>query len=203
MDQLWIWIALNLFVLAMLAVDLLVFHKEAHEVSLKEAAGWSIVWVALASSGANVSRSLNGRIEFDPRKSDSNLKKHGIDFVTTQPLWSDPDRLEISARSLDEPRSQFIGRIGNMVWSAFITMRRDRSRIISVRPARDEEKAAYIQDEGTLRRRARRDARCRHRPVGAHGSRQGDEAGSSGSARERGLPGRPTARDRSGGSSSK
>ena len=48
MDQLWIWIAFNLFVLAMLAVDLLVFHKEAHEVALKEAASWSIVWVALA-----------------------------------------------------------------------------------------------------------------------------------------------------------
>ena len=48
MDQLWIWIAFNLFVLAMLAVDLLVFHREAHEVSLKEAASWSIVWVAVA-----------------------------------------------------------------------------------------------------------------------------------------------------------
>jgi tellurite resistance protein TerC len=47
-DQLWIWIAFNLFVLAMLAVDLLVFHKEAHEVRLKEAAAWSILWVGLA-----------------------------------------------------------------------------------------------------------------------------------------------------------
>ncbi len=48
MDQLWIWVAFNLFVLAMLAVDLLVFHKDAHEVSLQEAAGWSVVWIALA-----------------------------------------------------------------------------------------------------------------------------------------------------------
>ena len=48
MDQLWIWIAFNLFVLVMLAVDLLVFHKEAHEVRLKEAAAWSILWVGLA-----------------------------------------------------------------------------------------------------------------------------------------------------------
>ena len=84
--------------------------------------------------------------EFDSRKSDANLKKHGIDFVTAQALWSDPDRLEITARSLDEPRIQVIGRIGNLVWSAFITMRRDRMRIISVRRARDEEKAAYLQD---------------------------------------------------------
>ena len=48
MDQLWIWVGFNVFVLAMLAVDLFVFHKDAHEVSLKEAAGWSIVWIALA-----------------------------------------------------------------------------------------------------------------------------------------------------------
>jgi tellurite resistance protein TerC len=38
----------NGFVLAMLAVDLFVFHREAHEVRTKEAATWSAVWVALA-----------------------------------------------------------------------------------------------------------------------------------------------------------
>jgi uncharacterized DUF497 family protein len=84
--------------------------------------------------------------EFDPAKSEANLKKHGIDFVNAQALWSDLDRLEIPARSLDEPRTQVIGRIGDLVWSAFITPRGDRIRIISVRRARDEEKAAYFQD---------------------------------------------------------
>ncbi len=48
MEQLWPWIGFNLFVLAMLSLDLLVLHKEAHEVSLKEAAGWSIFWICLA-----------------------------------------------------------------------------------------------------------------------------------------------------------
>jgi tellurite resistance protein TerC len=47
-DQLWLWIAFNVFVVAMLAVDLLIFHKEAHEVRVREAATWSLVWVALA-----------------------------------------------------------------------------------------------------------------------------------------------------------
>jgi len=47
-DQIWVWIAFNLFVLAMLAIDLLVFHKEAQEVRLKEAAIWSTFWVLLA-----------------------------------------------------------------------------------------------------------------------------------------------------------
>jgi uncharacterized DUF497 family protein len=84
--------------------------------------------------------------EFDPAKSAANLKKHGIDFLEAQVLWSDPDRLEIPARSSDEPRIQVIGRIRELVWSAFITRRGDRIRIISVRRARDEEKAAYLQD---------------------------------------------------------
>ncbi len=48
MDQIWVWVGFNVFVLAMLAVDLLVFHRHAHEVRLREAAAWSLVWVALA-----------------------------------------------------------------------------------------------------------------------------------------------------------
>jgi tellurite resistance protein TerC len=48
MEQLWLWIGFNAFVLAMLAVDLLVFHKEAHEVGAREAAAWSLVWIILA-----------------------------------------------------------------------------------------------------------------------------------------------------------
>ncbi len=43
-----VWVAFNLFVLAMLAVDLLVFHRHAHEVRAGEAAAWSAVWVVLA-----------------------------------------------------------------------------------------------------------------------------------------------------------
>jgi len=83
--------------------------------------------------------------DFDPVKSRANLEKHGIDFTAAQAPWSDPDRIEIPARSRDEPRTQVIGGIGDLVWSAFITMRGDRVRIISVRRARDEEKAAYLQ----------------------------------------------------------
>jgi tellurite resistance protein TerC len=48
MEQPWLWIGFNAFVLAMLAVDLFVFHKDAHEVPLREAAAWSVVWIALA-----------------------------------------------------------------------------------------------------------------------------------------------------------
>ena len=43
-----VWVGFNVFVLAMLAVDLLVFHRHAHEVRAREAAAWSAVWIALA-----------------------------------------------------------------------------------------------------------------------------------------------------------
>lgn len=41
------WIAFNLLILGMLALDLGLFHRRAHEVSLREAAAWSALWVAL------------------------------------------------------------------------------------------------------------------------------------------------------------
>jgi tellurite resistance protein TerC len=46
--MLWLWVGFNLFVLLMLALDLGVFHRNAHEVSIREAATWSVVWIGLA-----------------------------------------------------------------------------------------------------------------------------------------------------------
>lgn len=81
--------------------------------------------------------------EFDERKSATNLEKHGINFVDAQLLWLDPDMLEIPARTDDEPRSLVIGRIDLMHWSAVITYRATKVRIISVRRSRSEEVLLY------------------------------------------------------------
>ena len=43
------WIGFNVFVLAMLALDLGVFHRKAHTVKFKEAAIWSVFWITLAA----------------------------------------------------------------------------------------------------------------------------------------------------------
>jgi tellurite resistance protein TerC len=48
MERPLLWIFFNLFVLAMLAVDLGIFHRHAHKVTLREALAWSLVWVFLA-----------------------------------------------------------------------------------------------------------------------------------------------------------
>ena len=42
------WIGFNVFVLLMLALDLGVFNRKAHVVSVKEALTWTGVWVSLA-----------------------------------------------------------------------------------------------------------------------------------------------------------
>jgi tellurite resistance protein TerC len=44
---LWAWAAFLAFVIAMLALDVLVLHRRAHEVSLREAGIWSAVWVII------------------------------------------------------------------------------------------------------------------------------------------------------------
>jgi uncharacterized DUF497 family protein len=81
--------------------------------------------------------------EFDLQKSDSNQQKHGINFSTAQLLWSDPDRIQIPAQNVDEPRFMVIGMIQQKHWSAIITYRDEEIRIISVRRSRDEEIEIY------------------------------------------------------------
>ncbi|HET7755582.1 MAG TPA: hypothetical protein VFK85_16880, partial [Anaeromyxobacteraceae bacterium] len=44
----WLWAGFIAFVIAMLALDLGVFHRRDHAIGTREALGWSIVWIALA-----------------------------------------------------------------------------------------------------------------------------------------------------------
>ncbi len=81
--------------------------------------------------------------EFDPEKSETNKKKHGIDFYEAQALWDDPDAIEIPVRTSDEPRFLAIGKIPGKRWSGFITYRSGKIRIISVRRSRREEVDIY------------------------------------------------------------
>lgn len=81
--------------------------------------------------------------EYDPFKSQSNKLKHGIDFDEAQLLWSDVERLEIQATSTTEPRFMVIGQWQQDHWSAIVTHRNQKIRIISVRRSRDNEVVLY------------------------------------------------------------
>ena len=85
--------------------------------------------------------------EFDEVKSAGNKAKDGIDFQAAQALWDDVDRIEIPARAEDEPRFLVIGKIGQHLWSAIVTPRGQRIRIISVRAARRKEIEIYESED--------------------------------------------------------
>ena len=77
--------------------------------------------------------------EFDPRKSRSNLKKHGIDF-------------DEATEFKGERRLLGMGRLSGEYWSVIYTRRGDRVRIISVRRSTPRERSFYdkaVNDGGT------------------------------------------------------
>ena len=81
--------------------------------------------------------------EFDESKSRANKSKHGIDFIEAQDLWMDEAYVEIPARTEDEPRFLVVGVISGKHYSAVITYRDERVRLISVRRSRIEEVEIY------------------------------------------------------------
>ena len=81
--------------------------------------------------------------EYDETKSRANLEKHDIDFLSAQALWNDPDALEVQASSVDESRFLVVGLIEGKHWSAVITYRKNKIRLISVRRSRKKEVLLY------------------------------------------------------------
>jgi len=81
--------------------------------------------------------------EYDENKSQSNLGKHGINFIEAQKLWDDPNLLEIPVKTQDEQRFMVVAKINNKNWSGVITYRDQNIRIISVRRSRKEEVDLY------------------------------------------------------------
>jgi uncharacterized protein len=81
--------------------------------------------------------------EYDDDKSCSNKDKHGIDFVEAQGLWDDVNRIEIPARVQNEARFLIIAQWLGRHWSAVITYRKNKIRIISVRRSTPKEIRIY------------------------------------------------------------
>jgi tellurite resistance protein TerC len=85
-----LYLGFTVFVLLLLALDLGVFHRTAHAVSMKEAAAWSVVWVALALlfnaalyAYARTSFAANERLlalpGFDPEAA---ARQVGLEYLT-------------------------------------------------------------------------------------------------------------------------
>ncbi len=67
--------------------------------------------------------------EFDPKKSNTNKEKHGIDFYEAQALWNDPDLIEIPVKTSDEPRFLVVGNISGKysVRRYYLSVRKDKN----------------------------------------------------------------------------
>jgi uncharacterized protein len=83
--------------------------------------------------------------EFDPEKSARTKAdpNRGIDFAEARQLWNDPDRLEIPLPFSAEPRRAIVGRIRLKLWTAIVTDRHKKIRIISIRRAHKKEEELY------------------------------------------------------------
>jgi uncharacterized protein len=81
--------------------------------------------------------------EWDEQKRQSNIEKHGIDFVRAREIWGGP-RLEILfLKRNTEYRHVVIGKTEDQVLTVVCTQRGQKYRIISARPAHRKERESY------------------------------------------------------------
>jgi len=80
--------------------------------------------------------------EWDPRKAQANLDKHGIDFEDAVGVFEGPV-LEVRSDRDEEERWKAMGEIEGVVLAIVYTRRGERYRIISARRANQDEKRAY------------------------------------------------------------
>jgi uncharacterized DUF497 family protein len=86
------------------------------------------------------------RFEWDERKRQANIEKHGFDFIWARQLFDGRPRFDLPSPRRHEHRILSIGEIdGAMVAAVWTPRPEDTVRIISVRRARGEEERQYRQ----------------------------------------------------------
>ena len=85
------------------------------------------------------------KFDFDPPKSQGNKEKHGIDFIEAQKIWDDIDLIRDVPDSHKEGEQYWlaVGAIHGVIWSMIYNRRGGTVWIVSVRRARDYERAEY------------------------------------------------------------
>ncbi len=86
--------------------------------------------------------------EWDEDKRQTNLVKHGLDFLRARQLFDGRPAIQLDGNSASEARFRTVGIVANEFCTVIWTARHDRIRIISFRKARDEEKRQYRQLHG-------------------------------------------------------
>ncbi|BBU61065.1 hypothetical protein MSC49_10000 [Methylosinus sp. C49] len=91
-----------------------------------------------------------GDFEWDSRKSEANLEKHGISFMDVLELFEAP-YVTISSDRPTEVRWLAVGEVAGRVVAVVYTERSGRKRLISARMARSYEREAYYAHIGEAR----------------------------------------------------
>jgi len=87
------------------------------------------------------------RFIWDKDKSDACLQERKFDFGYATEVWKDPDRVEVEAQSVVEPREMSTGMIDGKLYSVVTTQRGDDIRIISARRASKPEITRYEHEK--------------------------------------------------------
>lgn len=82
---------------------------------------------------------------WDDRKRESNLEKHGLDFLAAIEMFDGRPIISIPAKTMTESRTLTVGRLYNgKLYTVVWTQRGDALRIISFRRARHGEENQYL-----------------------------------------------------------
>ena len=87
------------------------------------------------------------KFEWDERKAELNLEKHGVSFELGTEIFSDPQLLsfEDDRKDYGEVREVAIGETEGIILYVVFTVRDERIRIILTRKANREEREAYYE----------------------------------------------------------
>jgi uncharacterized protein len=88
--------------------------------------------------------------EWDTKKAESNLEKHGISFATATAVFDDPNHVEEDTTRPEhgETRTKAVGMVkGELIVAVIYTNREQRRRIISARRAGKNERDTYYQSQ--------------------------------------------------------
>jgi uncharacterized protein len=81
--------------------------------------------------------------EYDPKKSEANKAKHGIDFEEAKALWNVVGLVARSDRATEVRYLRIARYMDGVLWSAVYTRREANVRLISVRRSNQIEREAY------------------------------------------------------------
>ena len=84
------------------------------------------------------------KFEWDEAKNRKNRKKHKISFEEASKVFEDENRLEYATHRKGERRYITVGKVLKVIITVVYTIRNFTFRLISARPARKEERDAYI-----------------------------------------------------------